>query len=78
MITVLSNPVERNRFLKFMAVGAFGSVIDFGIANLLTQFLRMTLVLAGIAPDEADALRMLPYFVAERTTITGVCEVRIP
>jgi len=30
------------------------------------------------AQDEADALRMLPYFVAARTTITGVCEVRIP
>ena len=47
MIAVLRNPVERSRFLKFMAVGTFGAVIDFGIANLLTQFLRMTLVLAG-------------------------------
>jgi len=30
-----------------MAVGAFGSVVDFGIANLLTHFLGMALVLAG-------------------------------
>jgi putative flippase GtrA len=47
MIAVLRDPVERSRFLKFMAVGAFGAVVDFGIANLLTQFLGMPLVLAG-------------------------------
>jgi putative flippase GtrA len=47
MMAVLTNPVERTRFLKFMAVGAFGSVVDFGIANLLTAFGGMTLVLAG-------------------------------
>ncbi len=47
MIAVLRNPVERSRFLKFMAVGAFGAVVDFGIANALTQFLGMILVVAG-------------------------------
>ena len=47
MITVLRNPVERSRFLKFMAVGAMGAVIDFGTANLLTHFLHMDLVPAG-------------------------------
>ena len=47
MIAVLKNPVERNRFLKFMAVGALGAVIDFGIANLLTHFAGMDLVPAG-------------------------------
>ena len=30
------------------------------------------------AGGEADALRLLPYYVAERTTITGVSEVQIP
>lgn len=30
------------------------------------------------ADSEADALRLLPFFVAERTTVTGVSEVRIP
>jgi hypothetical protein len=30
------------------------------------------------AGSEADALRLLPYYVAERTTITGVSEVQIP
>jgi len=30
------------------------------------------------ADSEADALRLLPYYVAERTTITRVSEVQIP
>ena len=47
MIAVLRNPLERGRFLKFMVVGAIGAVIDFGIANVLTHFLRMDLVPAG-------------------------------
>ncbi len=47
MTAILSNPVERTRFLKFMAVGAFGALIDFGIANLLSHFLDMPLVYAG-------------------------------
>ncbi len=47
MIAILNNPLERTRFLKFMAVGAFGAVVDFGIANLLTHFLDMPLVYAG-------------------------------
>jgi putative flippase GtrA len=47
MIAILHNPVERTRFLKFLAVGAFGALLDFGIANLLTHYLGMPLVLAG-------------------------------
>ena len=47
MIAIISNPLERTRFLKFMVVGAFGAVVDFGIANLLTHFLNMPLVFAG-------------------------------
>ena len=30
------------------------------------------------ADSEADALRLLPFYVAERTTITQVSEVQIP
>ena len=30
------------------------------------------------AGSEADALRLLPYYVAQRTTITRVSEVQIP
>ncbi|HEX8993084.1 MAG TPA: GtrA family protein [Anaerolineales bacterium] len=47
MTAIINNPQERIRFLKFMAVGAFGAVVDFGIANLLTHFLDMPLVYAG-------------------------------
>jgi putative flippase GtrA len=47
MITVVNNPVERTRFLKFMAVDAVGAVVDFGIANILTHFFGMPLVYAG-------------------------------
>ncbi len=47
MTAILNNPVERVRFLKFMAVGAFGAAVDFGIANLLSHFFHMPLVFAG-------------------------------
>lgn len=47
MTVILTNPAERARFLKFMAVGAFGALIDFGIANLLSHFLNMPLVYSG-------------------------------
>jgi putative flippase GtrA len=47
MTAVLTNPVERTRFFKFMAVGAFGAMLDFGIANVLTQFAGLPLVVAG-------------------------------
>ncbi len=47
MTVIITSPVERTRFLKFMAVGAFGAVVDFGIANLLTHYLNFVLVLAG-------------------------------
>ncbi|HUG33685.1 MAG TPA: GtrA family protein [Anaerolineales bacterium] len=38
---------ERSRFLKFAAVGALGSMIDFGVMNLLTRAFSMRLVFAG-------------------------------
>ena len=47
MIAIISNPIERTRFLKFLVVGTFGAVVDFGIANLLTHFFSMPLVYAG-------------------------------
>ena len=47
MTVILTNPQERTRFLKFMAVGAFGAVVDFGIANSLAHFFNMPLVFAG-------------------------------
>ena len=44
---ILSQDKERARFLKFAAVGAIGSVLDIGIANILTHALDMALVFAG-------------------------------
>jgi len=43
----LNDNKERTRFLKFAAVGALGSVLDFGIMNLLTRLFSMRLVFAG-------------------------------
>jgi putative flippase GtrA len=38
---------EQARFLKFAAVGAIGSIVDFGVMNLLTRIFTMRLVYAG-------------------------------
>jgi putative flippase GtrA len=47
MIHFLRNPVERTRFLKFLAVGIFGAVVDFGVMNVLSQAFGLRLVIAG-------------------------------
>jgi len=44
---IASPSQERIRFLRFALVGAVGSVIDFGVMNLLTRFAHMELVAAG-------------------------------
>jgi len=44
---IVTNSKERERFLKFAAVGVIGAVIDFGVMNLLTQVGSMDLVPAG-------------------------------
>ena len=44
---LMNNTIERERFLKFAAVGVIGAVIDFGMMNLLTQTTSMSLVVAG-------------------------------
>jgi putative flippase GtrA len=47
MTNIITNPQERTRFLKFMAVGVFGAVIDFGIMNLFSKLFGLALVWAG-------------------------------
>ncbi|MGC1377146.1 MAG: GtrA family protein [Anaerolineales bacterium] len=47
MTVILTNPVERTRFLKFAVVGVFGAVIDFGVANGLLALTHTTLTIAG-------------------------------
>lgn len=44
---ILVNQRERSRFLRFATVGAIGSLIDFGVMNLLTHFASLPLVEAG-------------------------------
>ena len=44
---ILTHDRERTRFLKFATVGALGSVLDIGVANLLTHAWDMRLVYAG-------------------------------
>ena len=43
----ITDPKERNRFLKFAVVGVIGAIVDFGIMNLLTQKAELSLVWAG-------------------------------
>ena len=47
MTTILNDKQERTRFFKFLAVGAIGAVVDFGIMNLFSKLFGMSLVLAG-------------------------------
>lgn len=47
MTVIVSNPVERTRFLKFLAVGVIGAIVDFGVMNLLTSLFGTPLVIAG-------------------------------
>ncbi len=44
---ILSNPRERERFLKFAVVGVIGAIVDFGLFNLSIAFLRMPAVWAS-------------------------------
>jgi len=45
--TILTDPRERGRFLRFAVVGFIGAVVDFGVANLLVYAFLAPLVVAG-------------------------------
>ena len=47
MTMILTNPRERNRFLRFALVGFIGAIVDFGVMNLLSNIFHFPLVLAG-------------------------------
>ncbi len=47
LTSILTNPRERTRFLKFAVVGIIGGVVDFGTANLLVYAFSARLVVAG-------------------------------
>ena len=46
-MSLLTTSQEKTRFIRFIAVGAIGAVVDFGIMNLLSNFFHMPLTLAG-------------------------------
>lgn len=47
MTVLITDPLERSRFLRFAAVGLTGTVVDFGLMNLLVGLAHFSLVLAG-------------------------------
>ncbi len=44
---ILTETKERERFLKFAAVGSIGAAIDFGVMNFMSHSFDMKLVYAG-------------------------------
>jgi putative flippase GtrA len=48
MTVLITNRIERDRFLRFAMVGVVGAVVDFGSFNLLTTILRTPAVWASI------------------------------
>jgi putative flippase GtrA len=48
MTALINNPAERTRFFKFAVVGTIGAVVDFGVFNLLSSFLRVWPVTASV------------------------------
>ena len=47
MTTIITNPRERTRFLKFLVVGVIGFIVDFGTFNVCILIFHATRVLAG-------------------------------
>lgn len=48
MTSIIINPRERKRFLKFAVVGVIGAVVDFGTFNLLSGIFSVKPVIASI------------------------------
>ena len=47
MTSVVMNPRERNRFIRFAIVGVIGAVVDFGTMNVMVGVFGTSLVVAG-------------------------------
>ncbi len=46
-MNIITNPRERVRFLKFLAVGIIGAGVDFGVENLLHRLIGLPYVWSG-------------------------------
>lgn len=55
-MSILTNPQERARFLRFAMVGAIGAVVDFGSFNLLVRFAGLKPVLASVLSFSAAVI----------------------
>jgi len=47
-MSLLKSPNERGKFIRFAIVGTFGSVIDFGVFNLLATLLNFPSIWASV------------------------------
>ena len=47
-MSIIRNPKERTRFLRFAVVGTIGAVVDFGTFNLLINFLNVPPIWANV------------------------------
>ena len=47
-MTLLKNPRERSRFLRYSIVGVIGALVDFAILNLLISVFSVSSVLASV------------------------------
>lgn len=47
MTAILTNPVERGRFLRFSVVGLIGFVVDFGVMNIMVKLFPNDTLIAG-------------------------------
>ncbi len=53
---IVTNPKERDQFLRFAVVGIIGAVVDFGIFNLLTATTSMPAVWASVVSFTAAVI----------------------
>jgi putative flippase GtrA len=44
---ILTNAQERTRFIKFATVGAFGSILDFGLFNFFTSLVGLPAIISS-------------------------------
>jgi putative flippase GtrA len=55
-MTIITDPQERGRFLRFALVGVIGAVVDFGTFNLLVNLAHMVAVWASMVSFTAAVI----------------------
>lgn len=62
-MSLLRDPKERGKFIRFAIVGAIGSVIDFGVFNLLATLLNIPALIASVV---SFTLAVINNFILNR------------